>query len=175
MARIEDRCFFRALQFEADLRAHLRPYASSADDEEELLQRVYAQLLLAGLTLSGNLRPLPELCIALCRNVVTALCRTTPSARWRYRPGNPARATGSNFEAPASNELARIESAARQLPAHALEILILLKVRRLTPEQISEELGLTRDFLELMATSAMRLFAHYLYATETTPHTREFS
>ena len=168
LSKNDERYLLQALEIEGVLRACLYRYTRNNSDVDELLQDVYARLLVAGASDQPEVRSVRAFALTIARNV---------AFDWlRHRQVVPIEVV-ADLEAleildeseqieeivNSHQELAMLVKAIQQLPERCRQVFTLRKVYGYSQKEIALRLNISENTVEQHLTKAARRFAQTLF------------
>jgi RNA polymerase sigma-70 factor (ECF subfamily) len=168
VAKNEERYLLEALEFEGVLRACLYRYTRNHSDVEELLQEIYARLLIAGGPEEPEIRSVRAYSLTLARNVAFDWLRhkrVVPIELVADMEALEVLDEGEQVEEIVNShqELALLVQAIQGLPDRCRQVFTLRKVYGYSQKEIAARLSISENTVEQHLTKAARRCAQALF------------
>jgi RNA polymerase sigma factor (sigma-70 family) len=178
-ARDPDRYLVQALEFEGALRGYLGRFTHNRADTAELLQEIYARLLVEGSSSKPEVRSVRAFTMIVARNVAIDWQRHRRVVRMDLVADIETLNTPDETESPEiavdrDQQLNRAVQVALLLPDSCREIFLLHVVDNHTIAQVAHELGMSEGAVKERLKKATREVARLLLNTAAPHHGMDF-
>ena len=168
MSKNDERYLLQALEIEGVLRACLYRYTRNNPDVDELLQEVYARLLVAGSSNDPEVRSVRAFALTIARNVAFDWLRhkqVVPIELVADLEALEVLDEGEQIEEIVNShqELAMLVKAIQGLPDRCRQVFTLRKVYGYSQKEIASRLNISENTVEQHLTKAARRCAHALF------------
>ncbi len=168
MSKNDERYLLQALDIENVLRACLYRYTRNNSDVDELLQEVYARLLVAGAVEEPEVRSVRAFALTISRNVAFDWLRHKQVVPIELVADMEALEVLDEREqieeiVNSHQELAMLVAAIQELPDRCRQVFTLRKVYGYSQKEIASRLGISEHTVEQHLTKAARRCAQALF------------
>jgi len=168
LSKNDERYLLQALEIEGVLRACLYRYTRNNPDVDELLQEVYARLLVAGSSDEPEVRSVRAFALTIARNVAFDWLRhrqVVPIELVADLEALEVLDEGEQIEEIVNShqELAMLVKAIQGLPDRCRQVFTLRKVYGYSQKEIASRLNISENTVEQHLTKAARRCAHALF------------
>lgn len=168
MSKNDERYLLQALEIEGVLRACLYRYTRNNSDVDELLQEVYARLLVAGASNEPEVRSVRAFALTIARNVAFDWLRhrqVVPIELVADLEALEVLDEGEQIEEIVNShqELAILVKAIQGLPERCRQVFTLRKVYGYSQKEIAARLNISENTVEQHLTKAARRCAQALF------------
>ncbi|MFL6604466.1 MAG: RNA polymerase sigma factor [Steroidobacteraceae bacterium] len=168
MAKNDERYLIQALDIESVLRACLYRYTRNNSDVDELLQEVYARVLLAGSADEPEIRSVRAFALTIARNVAFDWLRHRQVVPIELVADMEALETLDEAEqideiVNSHQELAQLIAAIQALPERCRQVFTLRKVYGYSQKEIATRMNISENTVEQHLTKSARRCAQALF------------